>query len=138
LTQKKKDVNLSFVIFRFWLSCLGLLVYLPYIRYLGFYYYHWVDTSAGRLFAPEGIIRPVVSASTLTWYIRYIYYLNILFLNNAIINKNRIHPLGIGDLSRFSPPSGIGDRSLFWLSCLGPLGYLLPKTFTLFGFPMFW
>ena len=34
-----------------------------------FYYHHWVDTSAGGLFVPEGIIRPVVSVSALTWFI---------------------------------------------------------------------
>jgi len=28
-----------------------------------FYYYHWVNTSAGGLLVPEGIIRPVVGAS---------------------------------------------------------------------------
>jgi hypothetical protein len=39
---------------------------------LRFYYYHWVDTSAGVLLVPEGIIRTVVSASALTWFIRYI------------------------------------------------------------------
>ena len=39
---------------------------------LRFYYYHWVDTSAGGLLVPEGIIRTVVSASALTWFIRYI------------------------------------------------------------------
>ena len=39
-----------------------------------FYYYHWVDTSAGGLLVPEGIIHTVVSASALTWFIRYIYY----------------------------------------------------------------
>ena len=31
-----------------------------------FYHYHWVDTSAGGLLVPEGIIRPVISASALT------------------------------------------------------------------------
>jgi len=36
------------------------------IWYLRFYYYHWVDTSAGGLLVPEGIIRPVVSVSALT------------------------------------------------------------------------
>jgi hypothetical protein len=30
-----------------------------------------IDSSAGVLLVPEGIIRPVVSASTLTWFIRY-------------------------------------------------------------------
>ena len=29
---------------------------------------------------PEGIIRPVVSVSALTWFIRYIYYWNLQFL----------------------------------------------------------
>jgi hypothetical protein len=29
---------------------------------------------AGGLLVPDGIIRPVVSASALTWFIRYIYY----------------------------------------------------------------
>jgi hypothetical protein len=31
-------------------------------------------TSAGGLLIPEGVIRPVVSVSALTWFIRYIYY----------------------------------------------------------------
>jgi hypothetical protein len=55
-----------------------------------FYYYHWVDTSASGLLFPEGIIRPVVSVSALTWVIRYIYYWNLQFLNNVIINKTKI------------------------------------------------
>ena len=48
-----------------------------------FYYYHWVETPAGGLLVPEGIIRPVVSVSTLTWFIRYnfieIYSSEIMF-----------------------------------------------------------
>jgi hypothetical protein len=44
------------------------------IRFLRFYYYHSVDTSAGGLLVPEDIFRPVVSASALTWFIIYIYY----------------------------------------------------------------
>jgi hypothetical protein len=36
--------------------------------------YDWVNTSAGGVFVPHGIIRSVVSASALTWFIRYIYY----------------------------------------------------------------
>jgi hypothetical protein len=36
------------------------------IRYLCFYYDHWVGTSAGGLFVPDGIIHPVVSVSVLT------------------------------------------------------------------------
>jgi hypothetical protein len=42
--------------------------------YISFYYYHWVDTTAGGLLVPDGIIRPVVSASAQTWFIKYIYY----------------------------------------------------------------
>jgi hypothetical protein len=34
----------------------------------------WVNTSAGGVLVSQGIIRPVVSASALTWFIRYIYY----------------------------------------------------------------
>jgi hypothetical protein len=37
--------------------------------------YYWVDTFAGGLLVPEGIIRQVVSASALTWFIRYIYHI---------------------------------------------------------------
>jgi hypothetical protein len=48
---------------------------------------YWVDTSAGGLLVPNGIIRSVVSASALTRFIRYIYYWNLQFLNNVIINK---------------------------------------------------
>jgi hypothetical protein len=39
-------------------------------------FYHWVDTSAGGLFVPQGIIRPVVSASILIWFIRYLFFFN--------------------------------------------------------------
>jgi len=49
--------------------------------------YHWVDTSAGGLLVPEGIILPVVNISVLTWLIRYIYNCNLQFLNNTIIIK---------------------------------------------------
>jgi hypothetical protein len=34
--------------------------------FIALYCYHMVDTSAGELLIPEGIIRPVVSASTKT------------------------------------------------------------------------
>ena len=49
-------------------------------RYLRFYYYHCVDTSAGGLLFLEGSIYPVVSVSALTWLIRYIY---IFFLDRS-------------------------------------------------------
>jgi hypothetical protein len=48
------------------------------------------DTSAGGLLLPEGFIHAVASASALTWFIRYIYYRNIQYLNNIIINKTKI------------------------------------------------
>jgi hypothetical protein len=40
--------------------------------------------------SPRGIIRPVVSASALTWFIRYIYYWNLQFLNNVNVNKTKV------------------------------------------------
>ena len=47
------------------------------IWYLRLYNYHWVDTSAGGLFVPEGIVRPVPSISALTWFIIYISVIEI-------------------------------------------------------------
>ena len=38
---------------------------------------HWIDTSAGGLLVPEGIIRPVVHVFALTKFIRYIYCWNL-------------------------------------------------------------
>lgn len=38
-----------------------------------FYCYQWVDASNGGLLVPEGIIRPVVNAPTLTRIITYIF-----------------------------------------------------------------
>jgi hypothetical protein len=38
---------------------------------------------------PEGIIRPVVSVLTLTWFITYVCYLKLQFLNNVIIIKSK-------------------------------------------------
>jgi hypothetical protein len=45
--------------------------------------------SAGGLFVPEGIIRPVVSASVLTWFIRYIFYRNLQLLIHVILIKTK-------------------------------------------------
>jgi hypothetical protein len=42
------------------------------MKYSRFHYYHWVDTDAGGILIPDGTIRPVVSVSALTWFIRYI------------------------------------------------------------------
>jgi hypothetical protein len=58
-------------------------------------------------------MRPVVSVSAVTWFVRYIYYWKLLFLNNIIINK--------------TTHSGICALSRFWLSGLSPLVLLLPK-----------
>ena len=38
----------------------------------------------------DDIIRPVVSASALTWFIIYFYYWNLQFLNNVIVNKTKV------------------------------------------------
>ena len=79
---------------------------------------YWVDTSAGGLLVPEGIIRQVVSALVLTWLIRYIYYCNLQLLNNVIINKAKV-----------PPPSDIGDLSRFW-----PFGFIALKTLNYLAF----
>ena len=89
-----------------------------YIRSLGFYCYYLVNTSVGGLL----ILPRVVSASTLTWFIRYIYYWNLQFLNN-------VHYQDYGQSA-----SGIGNCSQFWLSCLVPLVYFLSKNIKLLGF----
>ena len=72
------------------------------------------------LLIPEGIIRPVVSVSALTWFIRYIYYWNLEFLSNVIIIKTKV----------LLP-------QVLWLFCWGPLILLLTNTIKLFGFPIF-
>jgi len=60
---------------------------------LGFYYYHFVNTSAGGLVViPDGIIRPVVSVSALSWLLRYMHYWNLNFLNKVIIIKTIYRP----------------------------------------------
>jgi len=37
-----------------------------YIRYLRFYYYHWVDTSAGEILVSKGISCQEISVLVLT------------------------------------------------------------------------
>ena len=39
---------------------------------------------------PDGIIRPVVSVSAMTWFIRYIYYWNLQILDNVIFIKTNV------------------------------------------------
>ena len=55
-----------------------------------FFYYHWIDTSVVRLFVSESIMGSVVSILALKWFIRYIYYRHLQFLNNVIINKRKV------------------------------------------------
>jgi hypothetical protein len=50
----------------------------------------YIDTCAGGLLIPESIIRPVDSVSALKLLIRYIYFWNLQFLNNAIIFKTKV------------------------------------------------
>jgi hypothetical protein len=42
------------------------------------------------LLVPEGIIRPVVSVSVLTWIIRDIYYWNGQFLDDLICIETKV------------------------------------------------
>jgi hypothetical protein len=55
-----------------------------------FHHYHWVDTTAGGHFFPEAMIRQVFSVSALACFNRYIYYCNLQFLNNVMINKTKV------------------------------------------------
>ena len=52
--------------------------------------HYWVDTSPGGLLVLAGILRSVVSAETLNWFIRYTYYWNVQFLYNVIIDKTKV------------------------------------------------
>jgi hypothetical protein len=114
-------------VFVLFFVCLLLFVFVfvcacvCYYYLLGRYLFRWTISL-------RGIIRPVVSVSALPWFIRYIYCWNLTFLNNVIIKKE----------NECLPPSGIGDHSWCWLSCWGLLVYLLPTTFKLFSFPIFW
>jgi hypothetical protein len=61
------------------------------------------DTSSSScgLSDPEGIIHPLLNVSThFTWFIRYIYYWNLQFLNNVIIIDTIGQPPS-GNISRF-------------------------------------
>jgi hypothetical protein len=55
--------------------------------YLRFYYYHWERYLCLRTINPRGYHPHSSQCLTLTWLIRYIYYLNLQFLNNVIIIK---------------------------------------------------
>jgi hypothetical protein len=59
----KNFILFGFPIFRFWAYLLMMILETrrtQYIWYLRFHYYHWF---------PEGIIRPVISDSAMTWFI---------------------------------------------------------------------
>ena len=81
--------------------------------------------------SPSGIICPVVSASALTWFIRYICYENLLrFLNNVIMIKT----MGL------LPQAYIYRWPLliFVYPVLDLWMRLIPKLLILFGFPIYW
>jgi hypothetical protein len=48
------------------------------------------DIDAGGLLFSVCIIRPLISASSLAWFIRSIHYWNLQFLNNIIMNKTKV------------------------------------------------
>ena len=54
------------------------------------YNYHWVDTSAGGLLDPEGIIRPVVVASALAQFIIVPVDINYVRLYKNFKSLNKI------------------------------------------------
>jgi hypothetical protein len=57
--------------------------------------YHWLDTSAGRLLVPEGIIRPVVSVSVLTLCIIYlrVYHWVDTSAGKLLVSEGIIRPV---------------------------------------------
>jgi hypothetical protein len=57
----------------------GLFLFLSLGRYLCW----WI-------IGTEGIICPVVSVSALTWFLRYIFYWNLQFLNNVTCTRYNI------------------------------------------------
>ena len=63
---------------------------------MGWYLCWWIIN-------PRGVpsTHPVVSASTLTWFIRYIYYWNLQFLKNEIIIKTKVLLPTPGNISWF-------------------------------------
>jgi hypothetical protein len=74
---------------------------------------------------PYGNIRPVISDSTHTIYI--VFICNLHFLNYVIY-------LNLDESS-----ADMGNLTLFWFSCLGPLVCFFPKilTYLAFKFPDF-
>ena len=52
--------------------------------------YHLVDASPDGLLVSDCIIRSVVNVSALAWLKRYMYYSNLQFLNNVMINETNV------------------------------------------------
>ena len=67
------------------------------IGYLRFYYYLWVDTDAGELLVPEGMIRPLVNASALTWLDTYMFDWLIWLIFGVLTPLSAIFQLYHGD-----------------------------------------
>ena len=79
-------------------------------------------TSIGGLLVSEGIIHPVASDEALTWFIRYICYRNLKFLNNIINKAKVLLPQASVPLAALPPLP-----FFFWLFCLGPLVFCFQR-----------
>ena len=64
----------------------------------------------------QGTTNPVISVLALTWFIRYINYINLQLLHNVIIIQTKV-----------LDPQDIDAVWDFGLSCLGPMVYFLPQ-----------
>ena len=94
--------------------------------------HHWVDTSAGGLLVPEGIISSVVSTSVLTWFNKP--FSNCPFMNFEIIKKLRFQlPQEKLTLDEF----GFYFR-YFWHLAPQRFRYLYIHGFQIFGFERSW
>ena len=97
--------------------------------YLCFYYYHWVDTPVGGLLVPEGIIRPYVSVSAPTLFIRYIHCRNLQLLNYWIIIKSKVvlpqAYVTLADLAILFRSFGVYAHKLFGFQILWNWAHLM-------------
>jgi hypothetical protein len=57
-----------------YVSGITFIRYVSGITFIRYVSVHWVDTSAGGLLVPRGIIYPVAGVSVLTWFIRYLCF----------------------------------------------------------------
>ena len=101
------------------LFCSKTFKFLSFQFFFPFSYYHWIDTSAGGLSVPDGIIR--VTLQHWNGFIRYISLLKITYLLLKLRNSYRWHRW-----------HDFGYSALDLLVCFAP------KPFILFGFPIFW